>query len=114
MLPRSADGVLVTLTQIASPGTPWPRPVARSYDGHAWELVHPQAGLAQPMPLACSGMPAACAATIPSDNSTYSIDIHPSAAALNKTHLHLARQKLAARFLIQTTWVTAAPGSRAI
>lgn len=97
-LPSSSDGLLLTLSLATTDDTIWPQPVARSYDGHAWELVSPEGGKHHPMPLSCVGAPPRCVAIIPHGSSNYSMSVHSQYDAT------ISNEQLAARWLMQTTF----------
>ena len=71
-LPPSTDGLLALLHRIPADATAAPIPMARSYDGEAWEAVMPE-----PLDLThCAAEPStACAAILPLrlDGSSYQI-----------------------------------------
>jgi len=81
-LPASSVGVLYTLARAYELDAPWATPVARSYDGHEWELVQPAALDVHPPALSCSA------------SGAYTIEVPNDATG----------EREAARFLIQTSY----------
>ena len=77
-LPASAAGLLGILSAVATSGTAYP--VARTYDGHAWEGVMPA-----PLDLGgCTSGAVPCSTTLPAlaDVSSYRLNWRaPTAAA---------------------------------
>lgn len=92
-LSPSQSGTLLVLSRVGVNDAS--APVARSYDGHAWELT--QGGVAQRVQLTCDDT-STCVAQIPLtyDGSAYHLQTYQGPA--------MTSEKAAARFLLQATF----------
>ena len=102
-LPASGEGEVIILYEAT-------RPLARSYDGHPWELTQGSGQAAAAAAASASAptfvdltceYPSACTATIPDNGRTYQIEWTAAVSDDGRA--------VTARFLTQATFVRAAP-----